>query len=575
MALFKKTPSNVMTVSEFDGVDCTKNITSTISSAEYMRNFRITQAKKLTKRHGFKLLTKIERAQNLFVNGNYLFYRITRKLYCIRLSDLSELATYDIPNTNNVGYFKFGNDVYIVSKSNIFVFRNSSFSPAEPYIPTIAITAPESGGGVVHESLNLLCDKAKISYSPSGSSNEFILPDIAQEVVQVTENGQVIDSSAYSFSVSEHKLTFTNTPSGGISDSLVVTFSFSSSLVDTLLLSNKKFYIYGGEFDTRLFVYGNGNVIHYSDITSNGADPLYFPSENFITVGDGTYNVTSLVRHYSSLAVFTSGDAWYITPSSVDYDGYRKASFPIYPLNGKIGCINNGGVLVDNYPLTVNKRGVYIWRSTTVRDERNAVCISDKIAPLLDASFLERARIFDYEAQKEVWLYYSGIVWIYNYRIDAWYCFDGIDANDMFEYNGQILFIKNSAVYLFDENLYTDNGKAYNAVWKSGFANFGKIDRKRLYRIYASLLPEGNSNVTVTLLSNDGQRVTVGQDGEFSNSVFDFSVMDFTAFSFVGSETGSSVVRRRIRLRRFDSVRLIIENAQPDSRATVERVVLR
>ncbi len=576
MALFKKTPSNMMTVSHFDGIDCTKNVTSTISSAEYMRNFRITPAGKLKKRCGYKKLCTLSGASDFFVDGEIMFYRVMRTLYCVKLPDLTPIASYALSTSYKLVYFKFADGVYIISRNDMYLFKDNAFSIVAPYVPTIAVTAPETGGGTVFESLNMIINQAKISYSPSGSGAVFVLPDMASSIVEVTENGSVVDSEKYTFSSSTKQLTFSYTPAGGVADSLVVTFKFSTSQVPMMaLLRDKKFCVYGGDFDSRVFVYGDRNIIYYSDITAQGADPAYFPAENYITVGDGTYDVTALVRHYSNLAVFTQGDAWYISPSSVDYDGYEKPTFPIYPLNSKIGCITGGGVLIDNYPFTINKQGAYLWKSTTVRDERNAVCLTDKISEALQSEFLSNAKVFDYEAKKEVWIYYDGIVWIYNYEIDSWYCFDGIYADRMFEYNGQILFCSNQDVFLFDENIYADDGKAYSAVWKSGFANFGTIDKKRLYRIYASLLPEGKSNVTVTLLTNSGERVLVGSNGEFSNNVVDFSAIDFSNFSFACGETGASVVRRRIRLRRFDSIRLILENSEADSRATVERVVLR
>ena len=116
-------------------------------------------------------------------------------------------------------------------------------------------------------------------------------------------------------------------------------------------------------------------------------------------------------------------------------------------------------------------------------------------------------------------------------------------------------------------------GKAYKAIWQSGFANFGRIDKKRLYMLYASLVPEPCSNIKITLVPNTGERVTVGENGEFSNEVLDFSALDFSDFTFE-CEGRPTLTRHRIRLRRFDSVRLIIENSYPDSRATVERVVI-
>ncbi len=573
MAFFKKNPSFLMTVSSFDGTDCTKKVTNSISSAEYMRNFRITENGKLKKRYGYKRLDGIQNGEDFYLSGDVLFYRNGKTVNAYDMSAESICASYELDVRDNTVYFTFGGNVYVICDEEAVVFKNGNFTPAELYVPTVAITCPPSGGGTIFESLNLLCDMASLSYSPDGVAKEYKLPSGAVSVVSVTEDGQTVSKDKYAFDLSKRTVTFTYAPEGGVADSLKITYKMSDAEVTKHLLSRRRFCIYGGDFDSRVFAYGGDNRIFYSDITSHGPDPLYFPAENYITVGDGTYDVTALVRHYSNLAVFTSGDAWYISPSSVDYDGYAKPTFPIFPLNGNVGTVKDGAALVDNSPLTVNSDGVYLWRSSTVRDERNAKCISDKIEPLLNSDFLKTAKVFDHQAKKELWIYSDGVVMIYNYALDVWYAFDGIDAVAIYEYHGEALFVNSKGVYLFAPDVYTDDGSAYRAVWQSGFANFGRIDKKRLYMIYASLIPEPCSNVKVTLVPNRGERITVGQNGEFSNVVLDFSAIDFSNFSFE-CEGRPTLTRHRIRLRRFDSIRLIIENSEAGGRATVERVVI-
>ena len=572
MAFFKKSHKFQMTVSSFNGTDCTKKVTNAISSAEYMRNFRITENGKLQKRYGYKRLADIQ-GEDIYVSDGVIFYRNGKTLNAYNIDKQTIVSSYELGVMGKTVYFTFGGAVYCVCEDEIVVFARGHFEESEPYIPTIAITCSPDGGGTLHESLNLLCDMAKMSFSPDGVAVKYKLPSSSVGVEYVTKDGFDMPVDKYSFDLSSHTVTFIEPPEGGVSDSLQITFLMSSNSIDKRVLHGRRFCIYGGEFDSRVFAYGGDNVIFYSDITSRGADPLYFPADNYIRVGDGTYDVTALVRHYSTLAVFTSGDAWYISPSSVDYDGYRKPSFPIYPLNGSVGTSYGCAALVDNSPLTVNEDGVYLWRATNVRDERNAVCISERIEPLLHSYFLENAGVFDYQSKKELWIYNFGTVMIYNYGLDVWYAFDGINADVMYEYGGEVLFANASGVYIFDSEVYTDDGKAYKAIWQSGFANFGRIDKKRLYMLYASLVPEPCSNIKITLVPNTGERVTVGENGEFSNEVLDFSALDFSDFTFE-CEGRPALTRHRIRLRRFDSVRLIIENSYPDSRATVERVVI-
>lgn len=560
-----------MTVSAFDGVDCTKKVSGAISSAQYMRNFRITSEGKLKKRYGYRAVIKSPDIKSVYVFGSVILYQRESTVYACDENG-TVIREYEMQSDEPFSYFTFANRAYIVSEDMVAYYHNGWFSDAEAYIPTVAIAAPNSGGGTVHESLNLLCNKAKITFSPNGNGGDFVLPSIAKSVISVTENGSLLIDQDYQYDEKTHTLKMSYIPDGSVAESLCVTFETYDEKKPSDLLYGRDFCLYGTSVDSRVFFYGGDNVIYYSDITAQGADPLYIPAENYITVGDGG-KVTSLIRHYSTLCVFTDRDAWYITVSSVDYDGYDRPSFPIFPLNAKAGCVRGGGALVDNCPVTVNGTGVYKWVSTTVRDERNAKCISDKISPLLSGQFLQNCKVCDLECYKELWIYASGIAAVYAYPSESWYFFDGIDALTVLQYQDEALLLKNDGIYVFDPDVYTDDGKAYKAIWQSGFADFGYLRRKHLYRLYVSMLPETNSRITVTLVPNNAERVTVGKNGEFSNPVFDFTCIDFSNFTFE-CEGRPNLQRHRIRLRRFDSLRLVIECSEPSARATVERVVL-
>lgn len=571
MALFKRSSSALMKVGAFDGVDCRSSVKNTISSAEYMRNFRITPQGKLKKRCGYRPLIEMQGIKSVYVYGDVLFYQIDDFVYAYSESD-GVIREYDMSHTGEFSYFSFGDRVYVISSESIVYYEDGWFFEGEPYVPTVAVGASNTGGGMVHESLNLLTDKAKMTFSPDGKYDYFVLPSSAIGVWRVTENGETIPDDRYTFDVGTKHLTLDHVPPSGVPESVCVWFTVDMGVQDAPLLYGKDFCVYGERTDSRVFVYGDGNVIYYSDITPKGADPLYIPAENYITVGDAG-QVTSLVRHYSSLAVFTDRDAWYISPSSLDYDGYEKPTFPIFPLNGKVGCVRGGGVLAENCPVTVNANGVYRWTSSSVRDERNATRISEKISPQLSQDFLKNARACDLEYRKEVWIYSAGLVLVYNYECDAWYFFDGIPAVSVFEYKNEALFLSEDGIFVFDEEVYTDNGAMYRAIWQSGFADFGLLGKKRLYRAYVSMIPETNSHVTLTLVPNEGERVTLGANGEFSNAVLDFSCVDFRRFTFE-CEGRPKPVRCRVRLRRFSSIRLVIESYAENSRATVESVVL-
>ena len=336
-------------------------------------------------------------------------------LYALNPYTGASVASADTGIYDDGEYFIFGGLLYIFGGDMFRSFNGATFSEVTPYVPTVAITVPNAGGGVINDSLNLLSEYAAVTCSPDGVSASFVLPSFAYEVTEVSENGTVLSSSAYSYTRANRTLTFTSAPAGGTPDSVKVTFRLESAYISDRDKIGKRFCVYGGESDTRVFFYGTGNRIYYSDVTDSGADVTYIAAENFITVGDGTYDVTSLVRHYDRLIVFTSADSWYISPSTVSYDGYTKPSYPIFPLNDKIGCKNGAAATADNTPLTLTDGGIYKYTSSSVRDERNAVCISGRVASLLTPAFISGAICIDNSASRQVWFAYNGLVCVYDY----------------------------------------------------------------------------------------------------------------------------------------------------------------
>ncbi len=577
MYLFKRTPSLTVRAECFSGINCTEKAHSDIRSATYMKNWRITDDGKLSKRNGYECVYNVKDSTPLFVGSlsgvECFVYKKGTYLYSVNLSD-SELTAYDTGEDLGAEAFVFGGLLYTVGCESMVTFDGRSFSVPEPYIPTVALIAPNEGGGQTFEGINMISQYAKILYSPNGTSPEFILPESASGIYSVVDGNTKISDSDYIFENSSKKLTLNYIPASGVANSLEVTYIISAEYLPYPILHKKKFCLFGSSGDTRVFAYGNDGIIYYSDVTSRGADPTYFPAENFIRVGDGGEEVTSLCRHYSSLAVFTEKEAWYISPSSTDYDGYTKPTFPIFPLNSKVGCISEGAVLVNNSPLTVSEYGVYMWNSTSVRDEKNAKLISSPVEKLIGERFLENCKVFDSEPYGEVWIYSGDDILVYNYKRGAWYFFEGIRADRFFEYGATVYFVNSNGLYRFSDSVYTDNGSPYSAVWESAFSDFGTYEKKTLRRLYASFVPQINSDAVITVTPNVGKAEVLGTEGSFCSQRFSFGSIDFGNFSFE-CEDRPKTVCKRLNLRRTDSIKLRIENSQRDSRCTVDSITLR
>ena len=491
----------------------------------------------------------------------------------MRLSDLHTVSV-DTGNHVKVGYFKFGGSVYIYGCGFYYRFDGEAFEQLTPYIPTVAVTCENSGGGVPYESLNIISDKAAISYSPDGESADFVLPALAYSVCKVELNGSEMDTDDYSYDSQTHILTLDVVPSGDVPDSLKVTFVLSDGTVLNMPPVGPGFCIYGGDRDTRVFSYGYGNILRYSDVTAKGPDPTYFPTDNFITVGDGSSKITALMRHYDRLMIFTERETWFLSPSSVDYDGYSKPSFPLSPLNSTVGSIGGGAAYADNSPVTLSGDGIYVFSRSTVRDERNAQRISDRVCSYTDTAFLQGAVVYDNEHDKEIWMCFCGGALIYNYGKDVFYYYDNVPAQYLFGLNGRTAFYTGEGIFVFDKSCKSDDGKGIDAVCESGSVTLDPVSKKRrLRRVCLSYLPEGETTVSVYAVPNRGEACRSVFHAEQAYAGLDFGHINFGGFTF--SCGGKRVHGRcRTQLSSFESIGIRIESGAGGGGLTVDSVSL-
>ena len=559
MARFRKNAAQIFYTDAFAGLDVTEGEKNSFSSSAYMKNFRVTEKRALKKRCGYKKLADGIVCDSCFkadIKGEeYFIYKNGSMMRALRFSDMKTYE-FDAGDGARPGYFTFGGVLYAVGGGICVKFDGDGFSFAEPYIPTVAITCSPSGAGTSNESMNILSNKAKISYSPDGQSTEYILPSAASGVVSVEDGDETVPGSAYTYDPAAHKLTFTSAPAGGVPDSLTVVFTISDGIMLNMPYIGNRFTIYGGDRDTRVFAYGNKNVIYYSDVGYNGAEPLYFPADNFITVGDGC-DVTALIRHYDRLMIFTTRETWFITMTNVTVNGVTKPAFPLSPLNSVVGCAGGGAVYADNSPVSLSNDGIYVFSQSTVRDERNARRISDRVSSYLTPSFLKYAQVYDNERGKEIWMCFDGTALIYNYGINVFYCYDKINAGYLFGVNGRAAFYSGGAIYVFDESCTTDDGEPIEAIAESGTVVLDRtVKKRRLKRICASYLIADGA-VTVSAVPDRGNVCSAEFTGSGSSG-FDFGGLDF---GHLGFECSDKVIHdeRRAQLSSFESLKMRIE----------------
>lgn len=577
MARYRRTTAEVLYTDKFRGLDLTEGEKKSFSSSVYMKNFRVTDQYRLKKRCGYRKLVAGVYADSCFhaqIGGcDYFIYKRGRYLFAVSLPD-GRSEMFDSCEFSPAGYFKFNGKICIVCRKAFFTFDGRSFSRIEPYIPTVAVACSPSGGGTLHESLNTLSDKARISYSPDGESVSFTLPAYADAVVSVFSDGDYVSPFYYVYDRTTRTITFNDPPEGGVPDSLTVTFSLTDGAASSMPAPGDRFCIYGGDRDTRVFSYGKDGTIRYSDVTAAGPDPTYFPADNFIRVGDNGEKVTALIRHYDRLIVFTERQTWFLSPSSVTYAGQTKPSFPLSPLNSTVGCAGGGAAYADNTPFTLSYDGIYVFGQSTIRDERNAKRISDRIAPYLSDAFLTSAVVYDHEREREIWMCFGGCAVVYNYGVDAYYYYDDVPAEYVFGIGENVAFYSGSDIFMFDPTVKTDDGRGIAAVYETADAVLDVTAKKRrLRRAGMVFTAENGARVFLSVIPNRGNTGRLVFHGAPFDGGFDFGALDFTSFSFL---CGRKPVHteQRIPLSSFETLRLRIECAGDDKDVTVSSVSL-
>lgn len=148
--------------------------------------------------------------------------------------------------------------------------------------------------------------------------------------------------------------------------------------------------------NSQLFVCGSPeerNLVHWSDVRN----PLYFPENNYVYVGDYSQGVTAMRQQGELLVIFQEHRMHGMTYALADDDTYAYAleagidatsirvQFSLVSIHAAVGCDCPGSIrLVNNRLVWANSDGkVYMLPSVNQYNERNVREISRNIFPLL------------------------------------------------------------------------------------------------------------------------------------------------------------------------------------------------
>ncbi len=473
----------------FSGIDARKNFADGVTSATNMTNFRVTDSGSLEKRPAVRMAfffsDKIDAMWSGILGSDDIVAVVSDGTLFIRRLDVSGETVKSIGTVGSgeCTIFEFNGSLYVKTQSYYGKYDGNTLSPVEGYIPCVAISCTPDGSGELFEQINLLSDKRKQLFSSDGHSLEYKLAESGlDELVSLLVDGKE-HSGKVSFDAENGILSFEAPPAEGLNNiSVIYSKKIPQSDRDRIMKCTK-LMLFGGNSDGRAFLWGNDelpNYRFYSELADGVPSVEYFPINAFSVIGNSKINC--IVQQYDKQLIFTKNEAYY-SYSELRDDGLGNlyTSFPVFSLNGGKGClIETNGCVIDNRPVTLCDDGLNMWESTSVENERNAICFSAAINRFLkELTPEERAslRIFDFQANREFYLVCGDIAYVYNYGNGAWYRFDGF-TGDNFSVNGNRLFFSNGYnVYVFSDANSRDSSSCF---WESPFVsnsqNIGDCD---------------------------------------------------------------------------------------------------
>ncbi len=165
---------------------------------------------------------------------------------------------------------------------------------------------------------------------------------------------------------------------------------------------------FGGDRDsagggTRLFVGGQGHVVRYSDVD----EPLYFPENNFMYVGDPSQRVTAFGKQNGALVIFKERELFgceyaykevdesaFVNGEAVDLTA--AAHFPLVQLHSAVGCDLPQTVrLCGNRLVWAHSDGaVYMLSALSAWSEKAVRCVSCAVEPSLRGKEVKAAALY-------------------------------------------------------------------------------------------------------------------------------------------------------------------------------------
>lgn len=271
-----------------------------------------------------------------FYNGMMLVHSGTT-LY--KVVNGTKTVLYSGLNAKPSNAFVYENIWYFKDGKHYLQYDGATIGAVVGYVPTTSIARKPSGGGTIHEDVNMLSARRINTFLADGTSKEYYLDSLKIDNVKpiVKVNDKVV--SNYTVDYEKGCITFTSAPAEPLTDgqdNVSIEFSktierYSKSILNCSLLQ---------VFDNRVFVSGNPDYPNFVWHCSLN-DPTYFSDLDYYREGMDSAQIKGLVAGNNALWVFrepsdSNTNVFYHTPT-IDSD-YGK----IYPSSHSsitTGCV--------------------------------------------------------------------------------------------------------------------------------------------------------------------------------------------------------------------------------------------
>ena len=571
-----------------------------------MENFYITNDLKLRKMYGYRTFWDFEHPIRATYPANlggieYLLVATNNKLYYFLKSQIEDYENWEsitpveigtIGTATDVSFFTFDKKVYILS-GKYQSWDGTTLEEVEGYTPLVFINTPPAGGGLIYDEINMLSPKKHQTFNGDGTStvyhlaqnyftSDVDLTSVDRVIVGTTE----LATSDYTVDTHNGTVTFNTAPPQGM-DNVDIYWTLDDG--DRHIIEGMKYgTVFGGDVDTRVFLYGNHNYpnrTYFSGIeATKGPSVEYFPATAHVDIGPSNFELTDLTRQYDRLLATTNRpEAYYLTISTeqlnvtlTDNSNVQRyvPAVSTYPLNEIHGNMAPGqGQLIDNYPVTIDKTGLTLWKATNVRDEKNMEDISQRIKSDLNDMNMRAINTLDFQPENQLWFGYDNRIYIYNYynktfsRIkiaDSFTCYSNLG-------NSVYMGLEDGRIVKWGEEFQTFDNTHIIAHWEMNFSDFGAAYlRKTMTRLWVLMQPQATSSAEIGYVTNRKES-TVKKRIEYKIQVLD-NVM-FDNFSFQVSNNPQPF-RLKLKAKKFTNMKITIDNAE-ETDCTILQLALR